>query len=981
MNRILSYMFFLLLFDAVTLAAQNPLLFKKMEGLNSNMVYCVMQDSKGYIWIGTEAGAARCDGYTFTHYTIDEGLTDNDVFQIKEDSKGRLWFLTNNGKPCIYDQGRILNAANTSWLQQVQPQKLAIHFLQDKTGSIWFTTLDTAYHFINDAVQEKLVLPKSLSGNANILGLQLLNNDILLVHNYGVYNTATKANHFFDSSKHISNLHTRLLLNEKEVFYFVKNKLHVFSLADNSTQTIATIPPTQAFVVFMKTSHPDTVLVSTTYNVFKLNLRTRQFIQAPFKGMELITGILNDKEGNTWVSSLTQGLFLQKKRIPSATIKIGVHGLPESIQSTAINKIGSSIFIGFNDGHYISFTGKDTMHEQFNAKFLRNKVLQFYKGPRNMCFVMGNGVLLKSGHANAELYYNIKHVQAYKEWLYMATSTGLYKLPTASLTVPKVTTLKDVPVHITTQRTSELLVISADSILTGGILGLQLLVKEKTVAPLPWKGNITQGYTSKMVNMGNNQIAIATYNMGLGIIDHDTIYTINKSNGLLSNTCNSISVASDNSIWVATAKGINKISYQIKSNRSINYTIEDYSNRILLPTAAANDVLQTNDTLYIATDEGAFYHLLSKDASIKEMPAIYIESVQVNDSIYSFQSSYQLAHHQNKIRINFIGLSFQSEGKIRYRYKLEPIDTGWQQTENTFVEYPFLAAGKKYTFIVTAALPNGNWNPVSAIVQINIPLPFWKTGWFIVTTIAILLLIFLLIAKSIIRNIKRKHALQQKQLTYEKQLLQLEQQALSLQMNPHFIFNAMNAIKGFYAAANKQAANEYIDKFASLMRMMLEKNAQPTIALQDEIAMLTSYLELATIRQEKKFVFDISVANGINTLQLHIPAMLVQPFVENAVQHGIAPLASGGKIKIAFSLQVDMLICTVEDNGIGRKQSAQIHKYALHQSRGITITEQRLLLLSPKSKLLINDIMNEVGQAAGTKVTLQLPLLFKGTNT
>ena len=191
--------------------------------------------------------------------------------------------------------------------------------------------------------------------------------------------------------------------------------------------------------------------------------------------------------------------------------------------------------------------------------------------------------------------------------------------------------------------------------------------------------------------------------------------------------------------------------------------------------------------------------------------------------------------------------------------------------------------------------------------------------------------------------------LKKQQIQTEKHIIELEQQALRMQMNPHFLFNALNAIKGYYAESQIREANRYIASFATLLRLILESREQ-LIPVSREVRMLELYIELMQMRYEGKFDFRIQVDPEIRVTEHGIPPMLLQPFVENAIIHGIIPMKGEGELKIAFSRSEKSLICSIEDNGIGRAASEKLKKGPGHKSMAIKITRERLELIGGQNR-------------------------------
>ena len=222
----------------------------------------------------------------------------------------------------------------------------------------------------------------------------------------------------------------------------------------------------------------------------------------------------------------------------------------------------------------------------------------------------------------------------------------------------------------------------------------------------------------------------------------------------------------------------------------------------------------------------------------------------------------------------------------------------------------------------------------------------------------------------------------------ELQLGELEQKALRAQMNPHFIFNCLYSIQSFILDKDPEKANKYLTQFASLIRQTLENSLQSSISLADEIKYLATYLQLEQMRSESTFEYRIETDGNLSPAAISIPVMVLQPFVENAIRHGVAAVTSRtGLIGIHFSTDGQDLVCRVEDNGIGR-QKAQLQKNtrpAAYQSRGMQLTHERIELIntnaSRKITVEIKDKFDEQNEANGTDVIIRFPIFTVEDNT
>ena len=220
--------------------------------------------------------------------------------------------------------------------------------------------------------------------------------------------------------------------------------------------------------------------------------------------------------------------------------------------------------------------------------------------------------------------------------------------------------------------------------------------------------------------------------------------------------------------------------------------------------------------------------------------------------------------------------------------------------------------------------------------------------------------------------------LQLQKLENERRTADMEMIALRSQMNPHFIFNCLNSINRFVLRNDTEAASGYLTKFSKLMRMVLENSKQVLIPLEEEVKCLELYIQMEQFRCKNSFTYYVKYHDGVNTEEAMIPPLLLQPFVENAIWHGVNPKEGDGKIGIEFFQKKEALYCVIKDNGIGRKKASELKSQLSehHKSMGLQITKERLAILgergSDESPVEIEDLHDENGSAAGTKVTIRI---------
>jgi len=236
---------------------------------------------------------------------------------------------------------------------------------------------------------------------------------------------------------------------------------------------------------------------------------------------------------------------------------------------------------------------------------------------------------------------------------------------------------------------------------------------------------------------------------------------------------------------------------------------------------------------------------------------------------------------------------------------------------------------------------------------------------------------------------KQKYHLQLERSEKEKQLAELQQQktelemqALRAQMNPHFIFNSLNSINRFILQNNKIQASEYLTKFSKLVRMILQNSQASLITLESELESLELYLNLEALRFDYHFDYKISVETDLDISVLKIPPLIIQPYVENAIWHGLMHKEEKGQLDIEVSQNNDYLYLKVTDNGVGRKQAAMLASKSAtkHKSMGLKITAHRIAMMqhanSNGSTITINDLVEPDGEAAGTEVIIKMPAIY-----
>ena len=483
---------------------------------------------------------------------------------------------------------------------------------------------------------------------------------------------------------------------------------------------------------------------------------------------------------------------------------------------------------------------------------------------------------------------------------------------------------------------------------------------DKIINPAVLKRIALDNYTSVLVNKKN--VVATTYNNGIQLIVNDKVKTISTS----LNKITSIKLI-NNRFWIVTKdEGIEILD----KNFNFEKTINKYNT---LKTNQINDVFQDQQkNIWIATNNQGLYKLKGENI-IQENPVISFQNIAIvyksldSIDINKYDRILQLQPKKNHISFTYKTVNINSPKNVLYRYKLNHQFSNWT-TKNT-VDLAYLNAGN-YTFIVESKIGKVKSKPIQ--FQFFIDTPMYQKSWFQWGTIGLATLLLSGIILFYIRKIKAKNKTKIEQLELKNHLLSLEQKALQLQMNPHFIFNVLNGIKALGNSGKSIELNTTISKFATLLRGVLNNSRQEEISLSEEISVLKNYIELEQQMNSNSFEYQINTNLDLDAEEILIPPMLIQPFVENSIKHGFKT-KKDGKIILEFSTKNQLLQCNIIDNGIGIHQSKQHKKASSHNSVAIKVTEERIKSLSKKNGFIIDEII-ESNNTVGTKVSFKIPL-------
>ncbi|MGB0862714.1 MAG: histidine kinase, partial [Saprospiraceae bacterium] len=477
-----------------------------------------------------------------------------------------------------------------------------------------------------------------------------------------------------------------------------------------------------------------------------------------------------------------------------------------------------------------------------------------------------------------------------------------------------------------------------------------------TVHNISEDNNLPSNLVNDITQDSLGDVWLATEN-GLAQLRADSIIRVfTVTDGLLSNQCRKICVNPFGGIWIATPRGL-------------HFLFEDkiipYNESTGLSSSDVNALfVDSNNHLWVATSNGIAKQKLIKNPILALSPRVDIQNFWSNDKPIELPNL-PIIPFDNYIKIDFDAITFSNTNEIVFEYRLNK-NKPWKPTQDRSLTLTDLREGE-YEFQLRAKKINSEWSNIETF-SFRIAPPFWRANWFLFLLFSTLVIF----SVAVIIFFKKQ---EQQKTAFHQQLAELELNALQAQMNPHFIFNALNAIQDFVVRNDANEANKYLSKFSKLMRLFLESSKSKYITLAEEIRLLKLYISLEKLCYEEHFDYTFEVDETLDE-DIEIPSMFIQPFVENAIRHGLFNKKEKGFLRLSFKEKNEQLVCEITDNGIGRAKAKKIAttKNKRHKSRGLEIISQRQAVFSNFNnetiQFSIKDLEDENGQANGTKVTI-----------
>lgn len=969
----------ILFFCVSTIFSQQPLFrnYILKDGLPSNETYHIISDKKGYLWIATDAGICKFDGYKFKIFGENEGLSEAVVLKLYEDRTGKIWFSTLSARIgyIYHDKVCMLKDVSKETINReyFSPYLYIYSFYLDKKKTLWLGTIGSGQILKIPYPYKKRLFIESRNNLLLQMGDKYHSRNYIYcsvnesINSKGFY--FSENNCFVKGKKKSSYIKTsnsgagKLFIKHKNGSIYVAILDKLYQIKGHSALLLKKF---KHHIVYLSFDCKDQLWVGLKNEgafCFPKITRYPTFTYKLFDGIT-ISSVTIDKEGGYWFSSLEKGILY----LPSNQLRL--IGSKNDISGKKINSIASiskdTILVQESRGDLFVVTKSginpiynSTMSVLYNQKY-PGKV--FLGGDVPGILNLINYKFTKITATNNIVYYSRLFKSDEEGNIYTFYPKILFRMTNSFMLNP---------VFISKERINDVYYDTKRKVFWIGTNAGLISYQEGRKA-IYWKYKIKQlGHRiDKIIEDKDGDLWLATRGNGLYIFDKkDKIDIINEDNGLPSNFCRILEIDSFDHMWVGTNSGLSMVNVE-------NRKVSNFSFLNDLVSGEINDIKRIDNKLWVATGEGLYQFLISELDRIKLKTPIYITKVstQYRDTL---QSLSQLKYNENFLKFSFIGLSYYNAGKLTYSYKLSPIDTTWRHTNDLSTEYFNLPSGD-YKFIVKVASNSDNIKNPETLFKFSIHPPFWKTWWFIFIVLSVTISMTILFFNYKVRQVRNKEKEKGK---VQLLLAKMEAKALRAQMSPHFIFNALNSIQNFILKNENRSAHEFLSKFARLMRNILDGSNAEFITLEKEIDTLRLYIQLEKMRASYRFDFEFIVDKKLHISNVFIPSMILQPFIENAILHGLFPKSeANGILKITFISEDDQIRCIVEDNGIGRNKAKEINdkKQQYHKSMGMSVTHDRIEKLKKINKLnaeyMIHDLFDEYGNSIGTKVVLVLPI-------
>jgi ligand-binding sensor domain-containing protein len=996
--------------------------FGRLQGLPSDQITALAEDNSGNLWIGSYAGVSKYDGKSFTTFSVMQGLISHGVGSIEKDEHGNLWIASISKGLSQYDGTSFTLITETEGLSHDRLWSMTL----DSRGNVWIGTGAGGVDLYDGRNIRHFGKKEGFTDDLVAEIIEDKKGNMWFARYGGVSKYDGKSFFHFSHEQGLIDTNIVSILEDSSGKLWFGTQGAGVIIYDGKTFT--NFPGDDETTSMLQDAHGDIWIATRNSGLMKYD--GKHFVHFTEEGGlsdNHVYTLFQDKRGSIWVGTSGGLSKYNGRRFRHFTEK-------EGLSSTAISSImedsSGDLWIGTYEGGVNKFDGENFSHLSGSEAKDHNAVISMLEDSRgDLWFCHWLGVDKYDGKSFT--YFDYRNggegprgnafdiLEDRKGRIWFGThSGGLSMYDGKSFThYNKQHGLNSDLVMCMEEDRSGNLWIGTNG---GGLSKFD----GKNFTWFTTKEGLNDNVVYSLLEDKHGNLWIGTLSGGISRYDQNSFIHFTEKNGLSDNTVNSIIEDEEGNLWFGTEAGLSvlakdKLAMFSKDTPDIaffssnlkplfkNYLYEDGFSGFSVNSA----MLQARDgTIWVGAGQNRLTAFHRTDAAVDtsaphiQLTAItlYNENIDwqtllsrkqaVEDSIFTLSNGVRvhdlrfhqvskwygipldlsLAYDNNYLTFQFVGITTESPRKVKYQYKLDGQDKNWSAiTDRSEATYGNLPDGQ-YKFRVKAMNGDGFWSNEFAY-DFTIRSPWWHTWWaytlFGVAAIGIMYALF----RYRLNRVRRAHRIEQK-------TSDLEMKALRAQMNPHFIFNSLNAINLFILENNRLQASEYLAKFSKLIRLMLNNSGVSFISLEQELEALRLYLELESLRLEQRFTYNITVEPGINTSVLKVPPSIIQPYAENSIWHGLMHKKEGGNLDIRLYRLDDRLMCKISDDGIGRKRSAELQSESSskRKSMGMQISADRISILQPKNGnneyVSVQDIVLPDGSSGGTQVILKLPV-------
>lgn len=973
MKFFLQKVFFVLLFfngfiGLKPLYSQEPLTRKIsfMEGLPSDVVYDLFVDKKGLLYIGTDKGLITYNGVHFEPIGFSESL-GNSISGLQQDQSGKIWCRNFANQLFYVSKDELIEDKVVKELLGKTNSNL-VDFCLGK-NSIYIMTQDAVYNYASGKTRLIFKIKNPEENQFTSIVYEALSNT--------VYASAFREIYAFQNNSLIDKKTT--IIGQKILEVYAQKLAYVNKsetsrcVVDNALIELSKTLGVQTFLNRLSATK-NHLWLCTNNGIYEYDKSKAEF-KTGFLNDTRVTDIVEDLEGNFWIGSLDEGLFLMPSR-KIFQLKLDLKTIKKNVSYTRISRYkNGNYFVGTNDGRIIEIDTKGKSINEYNTKWDNNiEYVTFISDT-----ILTNYGYFKIGQSKpiSNLTYLGKDVKEdeFSNLLIASPNHGgiisrnFKGIPNFNDEKNKYRVLPYGPEHIETlifreKRTKAILYHKKEHRYYFGFIdglycytrnGVEKQIKTNENKPI---------IAVDMIENEDGSIWVATSQNGIFLINKSKIIKhISTANGLSSNNCRRIEKG-DIGLWVVTQTGFDFYDWRSKRIKNVELNL-------CIKGITINDITVDKETVALATNQGIYYFNKSILNDIN-LPDFNFTEFLVNDKKVEIEDNLLLNYNQNNINIKFNTIHYRSLGIYNYRYRLVGLDDKWYTLSSNAKNINFLALNPGvYKFQIHIKI--GEKHTKIKEINFEIKKPFWLQYWFIsITVLALIALLYLVYKWAVVKTRKSEEL--------KEQLALSQLTALRSQMNPHFIFNVLNAVQGLIYSNQKSKASEYLGKFSDLMRRILDSSDKSEVTIEKEFETIELYVLLEKARFDDDFDYKIVFPVGMDLSQYKIPSMIIQPFVENAIKHGLMHKQGMKNLEIKLERFEDMWCITIDDNGIGRKASEMINqKVKKHISFATKAIDHRVKLINKTSKIVIDieviDKKSHDGVSLGTRIKIYVPII------